>query len=96
MQNEYYIREQRIIEKTEIEKEKQLIENIIRTREELKVINDNFEFAKENDLVDYYIYQIKAHQAKLDHLIKVAKEKGIEVDMIRNKKYYLENEEEVG
>ena len=28
-------------------------------------------------MIDYYIYQIKANQSKLDYLIKIAKQKGI-------------------
>lgn len=83
MQNEYlYVKEQLIQEKTEIEKETELITNIIKTREDLKKANRNFEYAQE-ELVDYYIYQIKAMQAKLDYLIKLAKAKGITVDMIK-------------
>ncbi len=93
MQGEYK-REEKIIEKTEIEKEIELIRSIIKTREELKSDNKNFEFAKD-ELVDYYTYQIKANQAKLDYLIKLAKLKGIEVDMISNKKYTF-LEEDVG
>ena len=95
MQNEIYIKEQSIIEKTEIEKEKELIRMIIKTREELKNANRNFEYAKD-DLVDYYIYQIKANQAKLDYLLKLAKTKGIELDMINQMKFSLWNEEEAG
>lgn len=95
MQNDYYVREQKIIEKTEIEKETELIRTIIKTREELKISNRNFEYAQE-DLVDYYTYQIKANQAKLDYLIKLAKAKGIEVDMINDIKFSLWDEEEAG
>ena len=96
MQNEIYIRENKIIEKNEIEKEIELIRTIIRTREELKAANNNFEYAKE-DLVDYYTYQIKANQAKLNYLIKIAKKKGIEVDMINDIKFSLwDDGEEVG
>ena len=96
MQNEFYVREGRIVEKSEIEKEIELIRTIIKTREELKAANSNFEFAKE-DLVDYYTYQIKANQAKLNYLIKIAKSKGIEVDMINDIKFSLwEEGEEVG
>ena len=92
MQGEY-IKEQRIIEKNEMEKEKELIRNIIKTREELKNANRNFEFA-DNDLVDYYTYQIKADQAKLSSLIKLAKIKGLEVDMIHDLELTFESEEE--
>lgn len=96
MQNEFYVKENKIIEKNEIEKEIELIRSIIRTREELKAANSNFEYAKE-DLVDYYTYQIKANQAKLNYLIKIAKSKGIEVDMINDIKFSLwDDGEEVG
>ena len=93
MQNEYYVKEKRIIEKTEIEKEIELIKAIIKTREDLKVANRNFEYAQD-DLVDYFTYEIKANQAKMDYLIKIAKAKGIEVDMINDMKYTLTDEEE--
>ena len=65
---EEYIKEEKIIEKTEIEKEIEIVKSIIKTREELKSANKNFEYA-EDDLVDYYTYQIKANQAKLNYLI---------------------------
>ncbi len=90
-----YIKEKNIIDKNEIEKEKELIKNIIKTREELKNANKNFEFA-EKDLVDYYTYQIKADQAKLSYLIKIAKIKGIELDMIGDIELTFEREEEAG
>lgn len=90
-----YIKEKNIIDKNEIEKEKELIKNIIKTREELKNANKNFEFA-EKELVDYYTYQIKADQAKLSYLIKIAKIKGIELDMIGDIELTSEREEEAG
>ncbi len=95
MQNDYYVREQEIVEKTEMEKEKELVRAIITAREELKAANRNFEYAQD-DLVDYYTYQIKANQAKLNYLIKMAKAKGIEVDMIMDIKFSLWDEEEAG
>ena len=85
-----YLKEQEIVTKTEIQKEIELIRNIILTKEELKTANTN------DDLIDYYIYQMKANQAKLNYLIKLAKTKGITVDMIGEMKYlYLEDSEEV-
>ena len=62
--------------KTNIEKEMELLQNIMETREKLKNARNNFEYA-EDDMIDYYIYQIKANQSKLDYLIKVAKKKGV-------------------
>lgn len=78
----------------ELNKEIELIKNIIKTREELKKNNKNFEYAN-IDLVDYYIYLIKANQAKLDYLLKIAKSKGITVDIINQIKYES-YEEEIG
>ena len=63
MQEEYR-REEFIKDKTEFEKEIDLIRNIIKTREELKNNNKNFEYA-EIGLVDYYIYQIKSKSGKI-------------------------------
>ncbi|MFR6021789.1 MAG: DUF2508 family protein [Clostridia bacterium] len=77
----------------EMNKEIELVKNIIKTREELKNNNKNFEFA-ELDLVDYYIYQIKANQAKLNYLFKLAKAKGITIDSI-NQIEYSNYEEEI-
>ena len=77
----------------EMNKEIELIKNIIKTSEELKNNNKNFEFA-ELDLVDYYIYQIKANQAKLNYLFKLAKAKGITIDSI-NQIEYSNYEEEI-
>ena len=54
--------------------------------------NRNFEFA-EMELVDYYIYQIKANQAKLDYLLKLAKASGITIDRINQIKYENYDEE---
>ena len=91
MQEEFQ-REQLIKDKTELDREIELIRNIIKTREELKNDNKNFEFA-ELGLVDYYIYHIKANQAKLDYLLKLAKASGITIDTINQLKYENYDEE---
>ncbi len=90
---EFYKRDYPIIEKTELDKETELIKNIIKTRQDLDFANKNYEFA-DSDLIDYYIYQIKANQAKLDYLIKMAKIKGLNVDFIKDREYVLEEYDE--
>ncbi len=70
-----YVKDYDIKDKTEAEKHKELLKNIYKTKELLLQAHNNFEYA-ENDLVDYYIYNIKANQAKLDYLIKQAKKNG--------------------
>ena len=90
-----YIKESEIEIIEEREREIELIKNIIKTRRELKNVDRNFEYAQD-DLVDYYIYEMKANQEKLNYLIKMAKMKGITVDMINDIKYRLSSDEEVG
>ena len=46
----------------------------------------NYEFA-EGDLIDYYLYQIKAEQSKLDYLIKTAKDQKLILNLIDKIKY---------
>ena len=46
--------------------------SILRTKQELSQNIKNFEFA-EGELIDYYTYQMKATQAKLDYLLKKRK-----------------------
>lgn len=87
MQEEYLI-EKMVKGKTDKEKEIELIRTIIETREMLKDARCNFEYA-EDDMIDYYTYQIKAHQSKLDYLIKIAKRNGMELSRIDELKYRM-------
>lgn len=73
-------KEKDIKDKTEKEKERELLDNINKVKNELILINNNYNYA-EDDMIDYYLYQLKANQSKLDYLIKFAKKKGITVDM---------------
>lgn len=93
MQEEFK-KENLIKEKTEFEKEIELVRNIVKTREKIKSDNRNFEYA-EDGLVDYYAYQIKANQAKLNYLLKLAKASGITIDNI-NQLRYEKYDEEIG
>lgn len=79
MENEY-IKEEKIKDMSEEEKNRELMLSIIKTKENLQQAHKNFEFAEE-DLIDYYSYHIKANQAKLDYLIKLAKTKGLVMDV---------------
>ena len=70
MQEEYLLSKM-LKGKSEKERETEIMQSIIETKEKLKIARSNFEYA-EDDMIDYYIYQIKANQSKLDYLIKVA------------------------
>ena len=63
------------------EKKNQLIQSIFSTRDELNKAHTNFEYA-ENDLIDFYTYQIMALQSKLDYLTKIAKGKNIDINFV--------------
>ena len=73
---EKFEKEFNIFDLSEEEKNTELIKSIIKTKEHLKLAQNNFEYA-ENDLIDYYSYNIKADLAKLDYLIKQAKSNGL-------------------
>ena len=66
---EAYVKESKIIDKTDEEKSLDLVKSLIKTKYELDSACKNFEFA-EGELVDYYSYQIKANQAKINYLLK--------------------------
>lgn len=82
------------IKEEKVKNEMELLKSIIDTKRELVIADRNFECAEE-ELVDYYSYQIKASKAKLDYLIKQVKAKGIEVDMINNLQIGLEEIEAI-
>ena len=63
------------------ENEMELLKSILDTKRELFVANRNFESAEE-ELIDYYSYQIKANKAKLDYLIKEVKQKGFTLNIV--------------
>ena len=79
---EKYLKEKYLIEITPEEERKDILRNILHTKAELTNANKNFEFANTNELIDYYVFKIKAMQAQLDRLIKLAKEKGVEVEKL--------------
>lgn len=87
MQEEYLL-EKMIKGKTEEERKIELMQTIIETKEKLKMARSNFEHAEE-DLIDYYTYQIKAHQSKLDYLIKIAKRNRIVLNRVNELKVRL-------
>ena len=56
-----------------------LIESINDAKKEWLSARNNFEQAVESEIIDYYIYKIKAYQIRYEYLLKKAKEKGISV-----------------
>lgn len=93
---EEYIKETKIKDKTKKDRELELLKSILNAKEELKQLNKNFEYA-DKEMVDYYTYELKANQSKLDYLIKFAKNNGISLDMLEavKIKLYMQNDEVV-
>ena len=87
---EDYIEEDKIIEKTDKEKENELIISIIKSKNELDLAMKNFEYA-EDDLIDFYTYKIKASKSKYDYLLKIAKQKELSLDIINQIKVKYNN-----
>lgn len=75
-----YEKEVIIEEKTESEKDKDLMLTILQTKKSLQEANINYEYA-EGKLIDYFLYTMKAEQAKLDYLIEKAKLKGLTLEI---------------
>ncbi len=88
---EKYVKEAKIVKKDKEEMNKMLIQSIIHTNDRIQIAQKNYEFA-EGELIDYYLYEIKANQSKLNYLIKKTKKNGIELDRI--KKLQMMNIEE--
>ena len=83
-----YVKESKIVAKTEEETQVDLVKAIIETKKKLELANKNFEYA-DGDLIDYYAFEIKANRSRLDYLLKKAKRKSIQVDMIKELKIRL-------
>ena len=79
---ESYIKEYKICDRTEEEQKRELVKSIIEAKDELKKATDNYEYAEEG-LIDFYLYQMKAYQAKLNYLIKKAKKNGLIIDRLQ-------------
>ena len=76
---EEFVKEYKIKDKTQEELNTALVQNIIETNNNLQNSINNYGYA-EGEMIDYYLYQIKANQSKLNYLIKEAKDRKILID----------------
>lgn len=91
---EEYMKEKKIIEKSKEEMNKMLVQSIINTSSNIEVARKNYEFA-EGEMIDYYLYTIKANQSKLNYLIKKSKKYGIELNRIEKLEFTNFDENQV-
>lgn len=75
-----YEKEYEIMERSEEEKSKELMDTIRQTKKVINDANKNYEMA-EGKLIDYFLYTMKAEQARLDYLISRAKKMGMTVEL---------------
>lgn len=75
---EKYEKDTIIIEKSDEQKSQELMNTIFQTKKVLNEASKNYEYA-EGKLIDYFLYTIKAEQARLEYLIGKAKSMGITV-----------------
>ena len=80
---EEFAKENNIKAKSKQEMNKMLIQSIINTNSSIQAAQKNYEFA-EGEMIDYYLYTIKANQSKLNYLIKKSKKYGIELSRMEN------------
>lgn len=78
---EEYTKEQKIKDKTQKQKDEELVRSAMKVKLDLEVARNNFEYA-EDELIDYFAYQIKANQSKLDYLLGKIKKRGIILDIV--------------
>ena len=91
---EEYIKENKIIDKSKEEINMMLVQSIINTNLNIEIAQKNYEFA-EGEMIDYYLYTIKANQSKLNYLIKKSKKYGIELNRIEKLKILNFDENQV-
>ena len=73
---ESYIKEVPIIDLSQEESESSIVNSILEAQAKLELAHRNFEYAR-GELIDYYAYQIKSEQSKINYLLRQAKERKI-------------------
>ncbi len=87
---EEYVKEQKIKDKTQKQKDEELVRSAMKVKLELEVARNNFEYAQD-ELIDYFAYQIKANQSKLDYLLGKIKKRGIILDLVAQRELKSKN-----
>ncbi|MBR2743840.1 MAG: DUF2508 family protein [Clostridia bacterium] len=76
----HYEKEFNIEDKSIEEQNQELMNTILQTKKVIKEANINYEMA-EGKLIDYFLYVMKAEQARLDYLISRAKAMDISIEI---------------
>ena len=73
-----FIKEFKIEDKTEEERDEELLDTIKFVKKNLGNMYNNLQYA-DSDLIDYFTYQIKAEESKYSYLIKQAKKRNLNI-----------------
>ena len=76
----HYEKEFNIEDKSIEEQNQELMNTILQTKKVIKEANINYEMA-EGKLIDYFLYVMKAEQARLDYLISRANAMDISIEI---------------
>ncbi|HOQ00113.1 MAG TPA: DUF2508 family protein [Acetivibrio clariflavus] len=63
-----------------------LIDSITKAKKEWIEASEDFNYAVDKEMIDYFTYKIKAYEARYEYLLRIAKEKGIKYDAKLTKK----------
>ncbi len=61
----------------------ELLSLISEAKENLNAARNNFNFASDDSLLEYRIYELKAAESRLGYFLKMAKEKNISNDAVK-------------
>ena len=76
MHKEEFVKETNIPELKGEQTDIELLSNIEKAKSNLQALYNNIKYI-DNDLVDYYAYEVKAEQAKYGYLLKQAKKRDL-------------------
>ena len=74
-----YLKNEEIQNIEERSEEIQLIDTYNNVKKDLENLHRNYQFALNDEIIDYYIYQIKACQSKFDNILKQIKQNDIDI-----------------
>ncbi|MGE5615044.1 MAG: YaaL family protein [Bacillota bacterium] len=59
------------------DEDREILKAVFEARDEWIEAGNNFEYAHEDMLIDYYIYKLKACESRYAYFVKLAKERGL-------------------
>lgn len=76
-------REQAEKKREQAEKKALFLKDLEQARDDLNAARHNYNFAKDSGLLEYYIYEIKAAETRLNYFLQLAKKEQLSNDVFR-------------